>query len=563
MVRPVTVCAVYARVSTDMQGESLQNQVEYAKEYIRRLGEGYVVDEACVYTDFDQSGYYTRFVQRPAIQRALADARAGRFGVIVFKEISRISRDQAEHIEIVSRFQMHGVRVIAINDNLDSDRPETLDLLGIHSVMSEMESKRISSRVSSGKKSMARRGCWVGEAPIGYRVEPGTRRLEIDRLHAPTVMDIFRLADEEGYGALRIARWLNERGRHTKNGRPWSSVTVRRVLQNPAYTGDTVYGRTRNTLRRIFDDRGYTKVRGRRTVPEDEWVVVRDTHPALVDRAVFHRIQARFRGSRGADRVPKAAGTGASLYAGGGLRGRHPLSGLLRCGRCGATLVCQRQRRQGREYRYYVCGRAFRHGRPACDQPNLPAFALETALWNWLAERLAPVAEGRIRYWVAGDPVSSRRHRLEAERKRLEQALERLLLDDEVPGETADSIRRRLVARLHAVERELAECLEMARAGSVRLGDGGVRPDAPAENDMRPGNGEARPTGLGVPCGQHPPGAAAGGRERLLRVCDVLPLWRPMAEVPPQEAQRTFRGLVESIVVDGVRVTEVVLRHRL
>lgn len=544
------VCAVYARVSTDMQAESLENQVDYAKEYIRRLGEAYVVDDECVYTDLDQSGYYTRFVQRPAIQRALEDARAGRFEVIVFKEISRISRDPAEHIEIVSRFQMHGVRVIAINDNLDSARPETLDLLGIHSVMSEMESKRISSRVSSGKKSMARRGHWVGEAPIGYRLNPDTQRLEVDPVHAPTVMDIFRLFTEEGYGALRIAQWLNERGRWTKNGRPWSRVTVRRVLENPAYAGDTVYGRTRNALRRIFDDRGYTKIRSKHRVPEADWVVVRGTHPALVERGVFQRAQARFRGNGRADSRERESGRGwgsgsacgSAGWASGRRWGRHPLTGILRCGRCGSGMVCQAQRRNGKEYRYYACSRAFRFGRSACSQPNLNAADAEAAVWRMLGFLLSPYRDVPIQVCVkhrGGDPQAKAR-RLQAERRRIEQALERLYLDDAVPAGVAESLKRRWMAQMVRLDEELAGLAEMAAVA--------VRDPAAGEgeaNDGEAGRGQAR---------DHPPWPQ--------RVRDVLPLWDPPGAVPREEMRRLLHGLVAGVTVDGIRVTDVALWYQ-
>ena len=316
-------CAVYARVSTDMQGESLQNQVEYAREYIRRLGEDFLLLEECVYTDFDQSGYYTRFLQRPAIQKALLDAKGRKYDVIVFKEISRISRDQAEHVEIVSRFTQYGVRIIAINDNLDSDRPETLDLLGIHSVMSEMESKRISSRVSAGRKSLARRGLWIGEAPIGYLVNRETRCLEIDSQFCEIPQIIFRMFTEEKYGTFKIAEYLNSKDLYTKNGRPWSRVTVNRILRNQAYVGDLVYGKTRNTLKRIFDESGYSKIQTRNAIARDDWVVVNGTHEALIERDTFETAQAIL--ETRSRQNPR--------------RSRHPLTGSLKCGRCGGPFA--------------------------------------------------------------------------------------------------------------------------------------------------------------------------------------------------------------------------------
>ncbi|WDL98645.1 recombinase family protein [Alicyclobacillus sp. ALC3] len=497
---------MYARVSTDRQGESLDNQVDYAKEYIRRLGDEFAVDATCVYTDFDQSGYYTRFIQRPAIQQALEDAKQGRFHVIVFKEISRISRDQAEHIEIVSRFQMHGVRVIAINDNVDSDRPETLDLLGIHSVMSEMESKRISSRVSSGKKSLARRGVWLGEAPIGYRLCEKARRLEIDAQFAATVVAIFRMYVDENKGTLRIADHLNRTCQYSKNGKLWSRFTVNRVLQNPVYVGDTVYGRTRNTLKRIFDERGYRKQKARHVLPEDEWVTVRDTHPPLVDRAVFDKAQALLR----------------SRSKPGAKHSKHPLTGLLRCERCGETMVCQVQRQAKREYRYYVCSKAFRFGRSMCSQPNIRADELEQAIWTYLICLLTPLQQVNVTVEAVPQTTDVERElaRLRNEISKAELALEKLLLDDSMPVSTATRLKERYVATINQCNCEVDE-LEVRR--------------------------------LRQSCD-----------ERVnYQVADYLQSLGGLGHSNPEEVRRMLQSVIRRVTVNGKQITSLELNYRL
>ncbi|WAH36553.1 recombinase family protein [Alicyclobacillus dauci] len=435
-------CAVYARVSTDMQGESLENQVEYALEYVHRLGEGYSLCRECIYTDFDQSGYYTRFVQRPAIQLALSDATAGKYDVIVFKEISRISRDQAEHIEIVSRFTQAGVRMIAINDNLDSDRPETLDLLGIHSVMSEMESKRISSRVSSGKKMLARRGLWVGEAPIGYQLNTDARRLEIDPLHCDTPRLIFHLFVDEGLGTLKIAEYLNQYGRLTKNGRRWSRGTVAQVLQNPAYVGDLVYGKTRNTLKRTYDDKGYAKSQGRNALPEEDWIIVRDVHQPLISRDVFE--EAQHIRSRRAKKNPR--------------KSRHPLTGILVCGYCGAGMVCQKHRWRDRVYRYYTCSTAFRFGRTACSQPNLNAEWLECSVWSYVMKRLRPLDGADVTVKRRPSEIldgKNERSRLERTLEKARLGLQRLLSDPDVPESSFAHLKLNLLSTIRTTEQAL------------------------------------------------------------------------------------------------------------
>lgn len=500
------VCAVYARVSTDRQGESLENQVDYAKEYIRRLGDEFEVDATCVYTDFDQSGYYTRFIQRPAIKRALEDAKQGRFHVIVFKEISRISRDQAEHIEIVSRFQMHGVRVIAINDNVDSDRPETLDLLGIHSVMSEMESKRISSRVSSGKKSLARRGVWLGEAPIGYRLSEKTRRLELDPQFAATIVAIFRMYVSENKGTLRIADQLNRTHQYSKNGKLWSRFTVNRVLRNPVYVGDTVYGRTRNTLKRIFDERGYRKQRARQSLPEDEWVTVRDTHPPLVDRVVFDKAQALLR----------------SRSKPGAKHTKHPLTGLLHCERCGEAMICQAQRQVKREYRYYVCSKAFRFGRSMCSQPNIRADELEQAIWTCLISLLSPLQQAQVTVEpvLQTTAVEQEIARLRNEIDKTELALERLLLDDSIPVHTASRLKERYISTINQINCEVDE-LEVRRLRER-------------------------------------------GNERVnYQVQDYLQWLGSLGHSNPDELRRVLQSVLRRVTVNGKQITSLELNYRL
>lgn len=445
-------CAVYARVSTDMQGESLENQVSYAQEYVRRLGENFHMEEGCVYTDFDQSGYYTRFLERPAIQRALMEAGLGRYDVIVFKEISRISRDQAEHVEIVSRFAQAGVRMIAINDNLDSAKPDTLDLLGIHSVMAEMESKRISSRVSTGKKMLARRGVWTGEAPIGYRVNAEKRQLEIDPENARTVKLIFELFTVQGFGLMKIAEFLNQRGMATKRGHPWSRGTVGQILQNPAYAGDLVYGKTRNELRRLYDERGYSKRKGRRRLAAEDWVVVPNAHPALITRAVFEQAQARR--DRRSQQNPR--------------KSRHPLTGILVCGHCGSGMVCQTRNSATRVYRYYVCATAFRFGRAACRQPNLPAETLETTLWNYVITHIQQALRSSDGHFVV-EAARSKAGSLQREVTRMtrvrEQAqlgLRRLLSDMDVSQTSYEQLKCQFIGEIDKAERDLARLQAMA-----------------------------------------------------------------------------------------------------
>jgi site-specific DNA recombinase len=448
----VIKCAIYARVSTDMQGQSLENQVYFAQEFIARLGDEYTTDESLVYQDFDQSGYYTRFVDRDAIQRALRDAKAKKFQVIVFKELSRISRDQAEHHEIIGRFQQEGVRVIAINDNLDTDKPETLDLLGIKSWMSEMESKGISSRVSTGRKSLVRATQrWIGEPPIGYKLNPDTKQLEVDESFADIPKLIFDLYVNHGYGTFKIAEYLNTQGLLTKNNNRWSRKTVNNVLKNPVYTGKLVYGRTRNELKRIYNDHGYQKRKSKKQLPPDQWIQFDHVFDPIIDDETFQRAKELM--SKRSKQNPR--------------RTKHPLTGLLICGKCGGGMICQKRtftQKSGNkaEYRYYSCSTAFKYGRSFCSQENINAIEIEKVVWELILEKLKKVQTVPEVIPSNKSKQSKRQQeksieRIENELKKQQLGLDRLFTSTDLPTSTFNQLRDKFVDRINELERQLVE----------------------------------------------------------------------------------------------------------
>lgn len=369
-------CAIYARVSTDQQGDSIDNQVSQCEEYIHRLGEQYDVSDIIIYRDEAVSGYYTSVFDRQEMRQAIQDAREHRFKLLVFKEVSRVGRDKQENPAIIGMFEQYGVRVVAINDNYDSLNKDniTFDIL---SVLSEQESKKISSRVSSARKQKARRGQWGGEPPIGYVVNRETKRLEMDPAarHIPAL--IFELYVHHGLGTFKVAQELNRRGMRTKNGNDWTRESVNKILRNQAYIGNVVYGTRRNQLKRQYDDSGKMSKRKVqiRTHPS-EWQIMEEAHEAIVDPAIFQAAQQIL------ERKSKSVSP---------RRAYHPLTGLLYCGRCQQRMVCQKRASGGNTYRYYVCSTAHKYGRESCSQPNIPADTLEMTVLDAIRSQLSQI----------------------------------------------------------------------------------------------------------------------------------------------------------------------------
>lgn len=452
----MNLVAIYARVSTDMQGDSLENQTSYAEEFISRLGDNFKTNENLLYKDFDVSGYYTRFIDRPAIKKALDDAAIGKYKVIVFKELSRITRDQAETIELISRFQMYGVRIIAINDSLDTEKPESLDMLGIKSWLNELESKRISSRVSSNKKGIARRGFFAqSEPPIGYKINKKTRKLEIDEelKYIPEI--IFQKYVEEDLGTFKIAEHLNESGYFTKRGKLWERSAVNKILKNRAYIGELIYGKTRSTLKRIYDENGYTKKQAREPIPKDQWIVIENAHEPIISEFVFNKAQEKM----------------VSRYKQKSGRLKHPLTGILKCGKCGSNMICQKRsvkQESGNvyDYRYYTCSYAFKFGRNMCNQKNLRAEVIEKEILTFLMETIKKELKNSHIELEKTSNVNIYQiqiKKIDKELRKTQIALERLFETNNLPAHMFDNLKNKYVSSINALENEKQQIINQSQ----------------------------------------------------------------------------------------------------
>jgi DNA invertase Pin-like site-specific DNA recombinase len=369
-------CAIYARVSTDKQGDSIDNQISQCQEYISRLGEHYDTKDLVVYRDEAVSGYYTSVFDRAEMKQAIKDARDNKFKLLVFKEVSRVGRDKQENPAIIGMFEQYGVRIVAINDNYDSLNKDniTFDIL---SVLSEQESKKISSRVSSARKQRARRGQWGGEPPIGYRLNTESKKLEVDPEWKDVPVLIFDHYVNKGLGTFKVAEHLNKRGITTKKGNLWSRETINKVIRNQVYIGNVVYGTRRNKLQREYDDSGkMTKKKVQIKIDKQEWQVAEDAHEPLIDKETYYSAQ-RILLSKSHNRTPR--------------RAYHPLTGLLFCGKCNEGMVCQKRKHENREYRYYICKTYHKYGRDVCEQANINAEVIEKVIISTIREKLQAI----------------------------------------------------------------------------------------------------------------------------------------------------------------------------
>ena len=309
---------------------SIARQRELLREFAVRHLEG------CQILEFWDDGYSGTSLERPGVAALLEKARAGELDCILVKDFSRFSRDYIELGDYLNRILPRlGVRFISVTDGYDSGRAEGGSLeTCFQSLLGDLYSRDLSAKVKEALGARRAAGEWVsGGVPFGYEREKGDRhRLTVCPAQAQVVREIFAMA-LAGASSGQIARALNRRGvktpagfkggiRPVKPGQPdagkalWSPGIVCRILRDPVYTGDMVYGKYERE-----------RVGGRnRLKARESWQVFPNQHPALVSREDFAQVQS---GKRAGGSMPRKAafedGRPGKRVFGGGYLGNKDL----------------------------------------------------------------------------------------------------------------------------------------------------------------------------------------------------------------------------------------------
>jgi site-specific DNA recombinase len=325
------------------------------------------------------------------MKRMLSDIDNGLIDTVFFKGISRFARDSGETITTAKRLNNKGVRVISLEENYDSFRDEPT-MFQIYAVMAEQESRKTSIRVSLGNKQKARRGLWSGaNCPYGYikvkdipneevkfkLLQQGRhlQSLHIDEEKFHIVKKIFEMYTMENLGRKKIVNWLNTNGYKTLKGNVFNEKYITDIISNEVYIGNIVYGKTRYEY--IEDELLQKKVQKTIKIGEDDWVRTENAHPPIISKELFIKTQMKINEKSGSSK-------GRRFNA-----AKHPLTGILKCGKCNAPMICQKRsnkRKDGTkiEYRYYVCSTYHTKGRHICDQANVNADDLELVVRDTL-----------------------------------------------------------------------------------------------------------------------------------------------------------------------------------
>jgi len=221
----------YIRVSQERaarNGYGLAAQEAEIRKYVAYKG----LELVDLYREEGVSGYQK---DRPALDRLLADAKAGRFGVTVFPSIDRAGRSVKDVIEIDRTLREHGVDTVFLREGVDTSTATGQLFRNIMASLAEFEGRLIYERLSKGKRQKAAQGGYVGGwLPYGYR--NGDGRISVAPEEAKVVEQVFRWR-AEGRTPYWIATRLNEQGVKAQKGGLWQASTIQGILGNSFYTG--------------------------------------------------------------------------------------------------------------------------------------------------------------------------------------------------------------------------------------------------------------------------------------------------------------------------------------
>jgi site-specific DNA recombinase len=332
---PKQRCAIYTRKSSeeglDMEFNSLDAQRESCEAYVAsQRAEGWVL----MPDRYDDGGYSGGTLDRPALQRLLADVQAGMLDIVVVYKIDRLSRSLMDFVKLVEVFERHKVTFVSVTQSFSTTTSMGRLTLNMLLSFAQFEREVIGERIRDKVAASRKKGIWMGGwAPFGYTVKD--RKLVVHEADAKVVRSIFRRFLALGSATL-LARELREQNVRNRYGRLIDKGALYKLLGNRVYVGEAVH-----------KDQAYP-----------------GEHKSIIDRKLWESVRAILKES-----PRKRAATA---------RSRTPalLKGLV-YDASGAAMSPTHTRRKGRLYRYYTSQQVLRAMDTAAPSLRVPAGEIE------------------------------------------------------------------------------------------------------------------------------------------------------------------------------------------
>ena len=389
------VIAIYSRKSKFTgKGESIGNQVELCREYIRTHYGDEAAEKAVV---FEDEGFSGGNINRPAFKKMMAQIESGDFKALVVYRLDRVSRNVSDFSGLIENLNRRDIVFVSIREQFDTATPMGRAMMYIASVFAQLERETIAERIRDNMHELAKTGRWLGgNTPTGYKsesvksvtVDGKTKKvckLKLIPEEAETVKLIFDLFVGTGSLTLTEAELIKQRIM-TKNGNHFTRFSIKSILQNPVYmiADEEAYEFFKLKDADLFSSKEefdgvhgisvYNRTdqeKGKATVfnPVSDWIVSVGKHQGIIPGKVWIGVQDNLERNKSKSfRRPR--------------RNEALLTGLLFCS-CGSRMypkLSKRKTADGDTIYTYVCKMKERSKKDICNKRNANGNTLDLAV---------------------------------------------------------------------------------------------------------------------------------------------------------------------------------------
>lgn len=389
------VIAIYSRKSKFTgKGESIGNQVDLCREYIRLHYGDAEAEKAIV---FEDEGFSGGNINRPAFQRMMDQIEKNEIKMMVVYRLDRASRNVGDFSAMMKKLERKGVVFISIREQFDTSTPMGRAMMMIASVFSQLERETIAERIRDNMRELAKTGRWLGgNTPTGYKSESVKSvtmdgktkkacKLKLIPEEAEIVKTIFDLFTQTGSLTMTEAELLKRR-LLTKNENQFTRFAIKAILQNPVYMiadeDAFEYFRLKDSevfssleefdgVRGILAYNRTDQEKGKTTVfnPVNEWIVSVGKHPGIIPGKVWVAVQDNLERNKSKSyRRPR--------------KNEALLTGLVFCA-CGNRMyprLSKRKTADGEPIYTYVCKMKERSKKELCKRRNANGNTLDIAI---------------------------------------------------------------------------------------------------------------------------------------------------------------------------------------
>lgn len=227
---------IYVRVSTEEQrdyGYSIEAQLRELRNYCNQRNLNII-------HEYNDAGYSAKDLKRPEMERMIDDIKHGRINLVVAMKVDRLTREGYDGQWFLKFCKENNCGLILLQENYDVTTPDGEMMYGMSLLFGQKERREIRNRTRRAMEEAIKQGKYPAKTPMGYNKNED-KKLEINIMEAEVIKDVFELYSK-GNNASQVAKIMKDNNRYIKNGEKWTEGRITRIINNPIYSGDLLWG---------------------------------------------------------------------------------------------------------------------------------------------------------------------------------------------------------------------------------------------------------------------------------------------------------------------------------